>query len=50
MKDPFWDGGPELTPEQEKLAGDHLVGIVLAIILVFLIAAGTVAGKAFGWW
>lgn len=38
-KDPLWDEGPDLTPEQQKANAVHLPAVVLAII-VAIVAVG----------
>jgi hypothetical protein len=48
--DPFWDDGPELTPEQYEREKGILVGYVLATVGIVLVIAAYVVGRGLGWW
>jgi len=48
-KDPFWDKC-DLTPEQQKLASDTLIGWPIAALLVAAICITVAVGGFLGWW
>jgi len=48
--DPFWDAGPKLTPEEQKLASDPLIAIPITATVLVVGFAVYFTGSQLGWW